>query len=238
MRRCRAAANVQFGKPSQEIVAATCARSAHDRDALGDKAAGDESEDLCGGLIEPLRVIDDADERLPLGDRAKRVSVASPTRKGSGAGPTFNPKTVASASRCGAGSRSRGQARRRTADATPRMRAPSRTQRLLPGRRGTQRRFHQVLQKRRLADSGLAAQDQHPTLTLSHTVQQSIEGLAFAPPAHERGSVSPIDIATRAAVSARPRTGLGQGREPLDRAHRWLPTCRGMKWIDRLGFRG
>ena len=66
------------GSPPQDFVAATGARSAHDRDVLGEEAAGDESEDLCGGLIEPLRVVDDADERLPLGDQREEPQRGEP----------------------------------------------------------------------------------------------------------------------------------------------------------------
>ena len=39
----------------------------HHRDGLGEQAAGDEPEHLRGGLVEPLQVVDDAQQRLRLG---------------------------------------------------------------------------------------------------------------------------------------------------------------------------
>ena len=98
---------MQLGEPIQDVVADAGARSAHDRDALGDEAAGDEAQDLRGGAVEPLRVVDDADERLLLGVRGEERQRGEPDRNGSGAGPALSPNTVASASRCGAGRRSR-----------------------------------------------------------------------------------------------------------------------------------
>ena len=58
----------QLGEPGEDVVADARARCAHERDPLGEEAAGDEAEDLRGGVVEPLRVVDDADERLLLGD--------------------------------------------------------------------------------------------------------------------------------------------------------------------------
>ena len=43
-------------------------RRAHDRHPLGEETACDEADDLHGSLIEPLRIVDDADKRLLLGD--------------------------------------------------------------------------------------------------------------------------------------------------------------------------
>ena len=57
-------ANRQRGQPGEDAVADARARSTHDGDALGEEAPGHECEDLYGGLVEPVRVIDDADQRL------------------------------------------------------------------------------------------------------------------------------------------------------------------------------
>ena len=43
------------------------ARGEHQRDGLRQQAAGDERERLPRGLVEPLRVVDQADQRLLLG---------------------------------------------------------------------------------------------------------------------------------------------------------------------------
>ena len=79
-----------------------CAR-AHDRDPFGEQAAGDETENLSGGVVEPLRVVDDADERLLLGDLGEQRQRGQPDQEPVGAGLALSPNTVASASRCGAG---------------------------------------------------------------------------------------------------------------------------------------
>ena len=60
----------QLREPGEGVAGAR-ARSAHECDPLGEEAAGDEREDLRGGVIEPLRVVDDAGERLLLGDLGK-----------------------------------------------------------------------------------------------------------------------------------------------------------------------
>ena len=56
------------GSPARTSSPTARARRAHDRDPLGEETAGDEPEDLGRGVVEPLRVVDDADERLLLGD--------------------------------------------------------------------------------------------------------------------------------------------------------------------------
>ena len=97
----------QLGQPGEDVVADARAHGAHERDPLGEQAAGDEPEDLRRRLVEPLRVVDDADQRLLLGDlgeqRQRGEADQEPVRRRAGA----RPNTVASASRCGAGSRSR-----------------------------------------------------------------------------------------------------------------------------------
>ena len=45
------------------------------------------------------------------------------------------------------------------------------------------RALHQVLQQRGLADSGLAAQDEHPASTLSDTLDQLVQCRALGAPA-------------------------------------------------------
>ena len=97
---------MQLGEPGEDVVAAAGTCGAHERDTLGEQATRDESEELRGGMVEPLRVVDDAISGCCSATSANSVSVASPTRKRSGAGPALSPNTVASASRCGHGSRS------------------------------------------------------------------------------------------------------------------------------------
>ena len=53
-------------QPAQGVVADTGASGAHQRDLLGEETAADEPENLGRGLVEPLGVLDDADQRLLL----------------------------------------------------------------------------------------------------------------------------------------------------------------------------
>jgi hypothetical protein len=57
----------QRGEPAKAVLAGAGAHGAHERDPLGEKSPGDEDEDLRRGVVEPLRVVDDADDRPLLG---------------------------------------------------------------------------------------------------------------------------------------------------------------------------
>ena len=84
MHRCRRAPDRQLGEPGEDVVADARARCAHERDPLGKEAAGDEPEDLRGGIVEPLRVVDDADERLLLGDLGEQRQRGEPNQESVG----------------------------------------------------------------------------------------------------------------------------------------------------------
>src|SRR4029079_15317988 len=60
-------ADGQLGQPGEDLVADARSRCAYDCDPLGEEAAGDEPEDLRRRAVEPLRVVDDARDRLPIG---------------------------------------------------------------------------------------------------------------------------------------------------------------------------
>jgi hypothetical protein len=61
-------ADHELGEPGQDLIAHPRARGAHDRDPLGEETTSHEPEDLGGDYVEPLRILDDADERLFLCD--------------------------------------------------------------------------------------------------------------------------------------------------------------------------
>jgi hypothetical protein len=63
------------------VVADAAACAAHERDPLGEEASGDEAQDLGRGLVEPLRVVHDADERLPVGDLGEQRQRREPDEK-------------------------------------------------------------------------------------------------------------------------------------------------------------
>ena len=59
---------IQRRQPRQHVVSDARARRADERDPLREEASRHEPDDLRGGLIEPLGVVDDADEGMLLGD--------------------------------------------------------------------------------------------------------------------------------------------------------------------------
>ena len=69
--------------------------------------SGDEGEHLRGGPVQPLGVVDEADHWPVVGMLGQLLRRARPTKKRSGGRPGLRPNAVSSASRCGAGSRSR-----------------------------------------------------------------------------------------------------------------------------------
>ena len=75
------------GSPDEHAVADARARRAHDSDPLGMETAGDETENLSGGVVEPLRVVDDADERLLLGDLGEQRQRGQPDQEPVGRSP-------------------------------------------------------------------------------------------------------------------------------------------------------
>ena len=75
------AADRQLGQPGENVVADPRPRGAHDRDPLGEQAAGDEPQDLRRGVVEPLRVVDDADQRLLLGDLGEQRQRGQPDQE-------------------------------------------------------------------------------------------------------------------------------------------------------------
>ena len=116
---------------------ARLARGEHDPDRLRQQAPGDERERQRRGLIQPLRVIDDAQQRTLLGRlRDSRLSTASPTRNRSGAAPGAQPEhDLAARPAAGPGAARADRAAARTADAGWRRPAPSPTPPPPPGRR-------------------------------------------------------------------------------------------------------
>ena len=101
------AVNGDLRQPGQGVTVGPRPRGIHDRDPLGQQAAGHEPHHLGRGLIEPLPVVDNADQRLLLGDLGGRRQRGQPDQQPVGRGAELRPSTVARASRCGTGSRPR-----------------------------------------------------------------------------------------------------------------------------------
>ena len=82
-------ADLQRGQADQHSVSDAGARRTHQRDPLGQQAAGHEREELRGGAVQPLRVVDDAGQRLLLGglrhQRQRGQSHQEPVGRGTSA---------------------------------------------------------------------------------------------------------------------------------------------------------
>ena len=98
--------DIQVGKAREDIVGAAGPDGAHERDPLGQDAAGDEAQDLLRSPVEPLRILDDAQQRLALGQLGEQRQRGQTHHEAIRCGSGTRPNTVASASRCGTGSRS------------------------------------------------------------------------------------------------------------------------------------
>jgi hypothetical protein len=71
----------QDGQPGENVIAGPRPRGAHDRDPLGEDAAGNEPQDLRRGVVEPLRVVDDTNQRLPLSDLGEQRQSGQPDQE-------------------------------------------------------------------------------------------------------------------------------------------------------------
>jgi hypothetical protein len=74
-------ADRQFRKACKDVIADAGTSRGDESDPLGVEAAGDEREDLRRVLVEPLRVIDDADKRLLLGNGREQRQGGEPDKE-------------------------------------------------------------------------------------------------------------------------------------------------------------
>ena len=89
----------QLGQPGENVIADPRPRGAHDRDRFGEQAAGHEPQDLRRGVVEPLPVVDETDQRLLLGDlgdqRQRGQPHQEPAGHRAGAAPEHRRERVA-----------------------------------------------------------------------------------------------------------------------------------------------
>ena len=97
----------QLRQARQPRLVARLAHAEHERDRLRQQPARDEPEHLGGGVVEPLEVVHDAQQRLLLGHRGHQAE-RRPARRGSGRADrrTRDPARPSSATCCGSGSTS------------------------------------------------------------------------------------------------------------------------------------
>jgi hypothetical protein len=71
----------------------------HQRDPLGQQAAGHEGQCPDGPSVQPLGVVDNTEQRLIVSGVGKQAQDGETTRNGSGGGPAWSPNAGAGASR-------------------------------------------------------------------------------------------------------------------------------------------
>jgi hypothetical protein len=164
----------------------------HDPNRIGEQASGDERQRQRRGLIEPLRVIDHAQQRTVLGHLREQTehgqSDEEPIRSRARAQPEHDLQRPA--------------LRRRKPPKPIEHRAAQLIQTRVgqlhlrlhahcPHDRATVGRLNQVLHQRGLPDPGLPPQNQRPTLAASDVLEQPVQHSAFAGPPEQSHAPSP-----------------------------------------------
>ncbi len=173
-----------FRKSRERVVDARLAHREHQTDGVRQETTRNEREYLRGQPIEPLRVVDDADERLLLRNFGQQAENGQTHQKSIGRGAGIQSERGAERVRLRSGE-------------TCQMLEHRRTELVQPGKRKLHLRLdprrssnaavhcvsHEVVEQRGLAYSCVTAHDQHATLTGAHTFQHVVELRALAAPA-------------------------------------------------------
>ena len=212
----------QLRQARQLALIARLAHGEDERHRLRQQPARDEPEHLRGGVVEPLAVVHDAQQRLLLRQRPQ-AGRAWPARRGSGpahrrsARPSatrsaslLRPGSTSSRSSSGAHSWCRPAYGSSISDSTPAICATRK-----PDAAGG------VTQQRGLADAGLAADDEHAAAPAARVLEQPVQPRALAGPAAEPrralgGHAGPNGTGEKAtsAQNFAAATGHGRGARP------------------------
>ena len=167
-------------------------RRERERDPLGEQAARDERERSGRCAVEPLRVVDEAQERLLLGGFGEETENREPdeerARRLSGAEPEGDAERVTLRIR-------------KTLDELQDRRAELLQRRVVelhlpldarsPDDAKVLARLDRVLEQCGLADAGVAVHDEDGAVTVPRGIQQPLEHRAFALPADEPPPAAP-----------------------------------------------
>ena len=162
------------------------ARGEHERDLLRQQAASDERERPRRGIVQPMRVIDDSQERPLLGGLSQQAEDRQSNQERVWRGAS--DESERDAKRVVLGLRQTFQeVETRVAQLVNRCERELHL-RLHPGRPRDPklaRSLDRVLEQRRLADARFAIHHQHAAAPPAHAVQQPVEHLALAFPADQ-----------------------------------------------------
>ena len=184
----------------------------HDRHRLRQQPSRDESEDLIRSLVQPLRVIDETEQRLLLGHGGQQAEHGEgdeePVRSTSGRPAQRDAQRIPLRLRKGIETSKHRRAQL--------MHAGERQLHLgLDARdlRDAKARSlsYGVPQQRGLSDARLATDDENGALTLAHIRQQLVEHFALASPAQETWSTVGGHLATKPKGDGAPNQGPDQG---------------------------
>ena len=171
----------ELRQPLELVLVAGLAQREHQSHPLRQQASRHERERLRRHPIEPLRVVDDAHERLLLGDVGQQAQDRQADQE------AIRRRTGAQAERRAQRVALRARQMPETAEhrRAQRMQAGERELHLgldarRPGDPASLRGRRQMPQQGGLADSRLAAEDQHATLTRAHSRDESIQHVALA----------------------------------------------------------
>ena len=170
----------ELGEPGQDLVADPSPGRAHDRHAFGEEPAGHERQDLHRDLIEPLRVVDDADQRLLLCDVGEQRQRRQPDQE-----PVWGRAVAQPEDRRQRGALGRRQPLEAIEHGRTELMQPVVGQLHLrldahrPGEAGPVRVVGDVFQQRALADAGFAAQHHDSAATGDRIRHEPVEDLAF-----------------------------------------------------------
>ncbi len=172
----------QFGQAGQLL--ARLAHREHETDRLREEAAGDEAEDLRGHAVEPLRVVDDAQQRLLLGDVGQqpedRQSHSEAIRYRAGAQPERGRERVSlRAGEVLQPVEHRGAQLVQTGELHLGLDAGGAHDAARPRVR------HEVVQQRRLPDTRFAAHDEHLRPAGPYAVDELVQLPALSVPSPE-----------------------------------------------------
>ena len=175
------ASDRQIRKPGQREVVGGLAHGDHDRDALCEQAAGNECDRLQRDRIEPLSVVDEADQRLVLRELGQQIEDGEPDEEPVGSLPRRQAEGGSERVALRAGEPAQLVEERAAELVQP---AVGELQlRLDPDGAGDPERpgaRFDVVEESRLADAGLAAKDEDRAAAGSGVREQGVQPRAFA----------------------------------------------------------
>jgi len=82
----------QNRESAQGVIVDPRSNRAHQRDSLREQSAGDEREDTSRSVVQPLRVIDEAEKRLPIGSLGQQGQGGEPDQESIRGRPSLMPE--------------------------------------------------------------------------------------------------------------------------------------------------